>query len=435
MTTQVVENENGLLDRLGDPEQAQAIFSDPEKAKAFAADLKAAQEKKYADILNQAKEQNAAQLAQALKERDEVSRPVVPANRSKHYNAQADGASVDGITESRGEFYAAVYDRQRDEGLRAKAQQIRNSASTTVPADGGFLVPEEYRADLMETALEASVVRSRAVTIPMSTSRVKIPVIDDTSHASTTFGGVSVAWTSEEALIADSQPKFGEITLDAQKLTAMVLASSELVQDSAVSLAGVIDRILPQAIAFKEDTAFLRGTGAGEPLGILNAGAKVTVAKETGQAADTIVWENLVKMYSRLLPGSAANAVWVANPDTFPELATMALSVGTGGSAIWLQNGVGAPPLSILGLPVIFSEKMSTVGDEGDIALIDFNYYMVGDRQVMTADTSMHYKFANDQIAYRFIERVDGRPSLLSALTPAQGSSTKSAYITLAARA
>jgi HK97 family phage major capsid protein len=161
----------------------------------------------------------------------------------------------------------------------------------------------------------------------------------------------------------------------------------------------------------------------------------VTVTKETGQAADTILWENIVKMYSRMLPASLGRAVWIANLDTFPQLATMALNVGTGGSAIWLNNGVQGPPMTILGRPVIFNEKVPTVGDANDISFIDFGYYLIGDRMQMRAESSAHAQFVNDKTVYRIIERVDGRGWIQSAITPKTGSNTLSPFVALGARA
>src|SRR5690606_36885955 len=121
----------------------------------------------------------------------------------------------------------------------------------------------------------------------------------------------------------------------------------------------------PEALAWFDDVAFTEGNAVGQPLAYLTAPAAVTVPKESGQGAGTIVWENIVKAYSRMLPSSIARAVWVAHIDTFPELATMALSVGTGGSAVWIgtgaHDGAGAPPMTILGRPVIFTEKVSSV--------------------------------------------------------------------------
>jgi HK97 family phage major capsid protein len=136
-----------------------------------------------------------------------------------------------------------------------------------------------------------------------------------------------------------------------------------------------------------------------------------------------------------MLPSSLNTAVWVVAPDTFPELATMALSVGTGGSAIWLNNGASGPPMTILGRPVIVSEKAKKLGDAGDVNFMDFGYYLIGDRQAMQAQSSPHYKFANDKTAFRIIERVDGRPWLQSAITPQNGSTaTLSPFVKIAAR-
>jgi HK97 family phage major capsid protein len=201
-----------------------------------------------------------------------------------------------------------------------------------------------------------------------------------------------------------------------------------------VSFAAFLNMVWPQAIAFFEDVAFMAGSGVGEPLGWLNANAAVSVTKESGQANTTIVWENIVKMYARMLPASLGKAVWIANLDTFAELATMALSVGTGGAPIWINNGAEGPPMTILGRPVIFTEKAATLGGAGDINLVDLSYYLIGDRQAMQMETSPHYKFANDQTAVRIIERVDGRPWLNSAITPQTGSNTLSPFVKIAAR-
>ena len=153
------------------------------------------------------------------------------------------------------------------------------------------------------------------------------------------------------------------------------------------------------------------------------------------------MWENIVGMYAQMLPTSLKNAVWIAAIDTFPQLATMALSVGTGGGPVWI-GGYGGPsggwtprPMTILGRPVIFTEKVPALGTTGDISFVDLSYYLIGDRQQVEVAASDQALFQNDQTAYRIIERVDGRPWLQSALTPHNGSSNKlSAFIQLASR-
>jgi HK97 family phage major capsid protein len=128
--------------------------------------------------------------------------------------------------------------------------------------------------------------------------------------------------------------------------------------------------------------------------------------------------------------------VWLASPDVFVELATMALEVGTGGSAVWLTDAHGTPVLTLLGRPVIMTERApAALGTRGDLSFVDFGMYLIGDRQMMTAASSEHVKFTSDKTTYRLIARNDGRPWLESAITPHNNSSTLSPFVQLATRA
>lgn len=315
---------------------------------------------------------------------------------------------------------------------------IKNSFSSEEPGAGGFLIPEIMRSEMLQLALEESIVRSKATVIPMSTLRVPVPTVDDTSHVSSLFGGVTYYWTEEAAQLTESQASFGRVVLDAKKLTGFFKVPAELLQD-APAFAAWFDERIPRGLAWAEDVAFMTGDDAGQPLGFINCPASVQVTAESGQTTNTIVWENIVKMYSRMLPQSLPNAVWVASIDTFPQLATMALSVGTGGGPVWLGHymnpGDKTPPMSILGRPVYFTEKTPALGTTGDINFVDLSYYLIGDRQAVSVDASEHFLFQNNQVAYRIIERVDGRPWLQSALTPHNGSSaTLSPFVQIATR-
>jgi HK97 family phage major capsid protein len=351
------------------------------------------------------------------------------------YNPRAMGAKIDNEFDGSADYLRAIWhNTSRDAPLQAKLQRVRNAFSTTVPSEGGYLLPETLRAQLLEIALETSIVRPRAMVIPMETMRVPIPMVDSTSNVDSVFGGIVAYWTEEGAALQESSASFGRVVLDSKKLTALTHVPNELISDSPISFQAFIDRKFPQALAFYEDDAFMNGSGAGEPHGFLNSPAAISITAESGQPADTIVWENLVKMYARMLPSSHGRAVWVASHDTFPELATMALSVGTGGSAIWLNNGQEGPPMTILGRPVLFTEKCPALGGAGDINYVDLDYYLVGDRQVMSAMSTPHYRFGNDQTSYRIIQRVDGRPWIQSAITPKNGGATLSPFVKIAAR-
>jgi HK97 family phage major capsid protein len=358
------------------------------------------------------------------------------AARSGTYNPRAMGSVLDREFENASDYFKTIWHlTNKTQDVQTKLSRVRNAFSSVVPSEGGFLIPEILRSELLALSLETAIVRPRARVIPMDSLRVPFPAIDATSNVSSVYGGIVAYWTEEGAALTASSATFGRVVLDAKKLTAYAQVPNELMSDSLISMQALLDQLFPEALGFYEDDAFLNGSGVGMPLGAMNSSAMITVAKESMQVADTIVWENIVKMYARMLPTSLNRAVWLVPPNAFPELATMALSIGTGGSAIWLSNGVNSPPTSILGRPVIVTEKAAKLGDEGDISFVDFGFYLIGDRQVMSAMSSPHYRFGNDETAYRIIERVDGKPWLNSAITPKNNGDTLSPFVQLAERA
>jgi HK97 family phage major capsid protein len=356
------------------------------------------------------------------------------------YNSRAMGAAIDNEFESAGDYFQTIWHQrngQRDHKTENKIHRVRNAFSSNVPSEGGFLIPETMRSEMLRIGLETAIVRPRARVIPMESLRVPFPAIDSTSNASSVYGGVIAYWTEEGATLQQSSAQFSRVVLDAKKLTAYTAVPNELLADSIISFEAFINQIFPEALTYYEDDAFINGTGVGEPLGFLDPSnaSMISVAKEGGQAADTIVWENIIAMYARMLPTSLNRAAWIVAPNVFPQLATMALSVGTGGVPVWLPDGTNSPSMQLLGRPVIVSEKVPKLGDAGDINLVDLSYYLIGDRQVMSAMSSQHYLFQNDMTAYRIIERLDGRPWLQSALTPRNGGDTLSPFVSLAERA
>lgn len=354
------------------------------------------------------------------------------------FDAEYAGDAIDTVGEVVRLGWHKTLQGQLGPELQGKAQRLLNSFSSVIPDAGGFLIPEVMRSTLMMLALPNSIVRPRATVIPMDSLRVPIPIVDSTSNASSVHGGMVGYWTEEAGALVESQAKFGRVVLEAKKLTGYSVIPNELFQDAIGALIAFIETQWPKVIAWFEDLGFMRGTGTGEPLGFLGTGnpAAIAVAKESGQAANTILWENIVTMFSRMFPSSMGKGIWLAAPNAMRELFTMALAVGTGGSPVFVNSASEAAPVTILGRPVIFDERMSTVGTRGDIAFVDLSHYLVGDRMAMTMDSSPHVRFANDQTAVRIINRVDGRPWLTSPITPQNGSTdTLSPFVELATRA
>lgn len=441
----------GLEEMLGNP-RAMRDLTDPKNKGKFGEFISAYARSvlnKDQEIAAQVREETKRQIRDWLKENGEPARPdvrpqlgpgpsVALGQNATVHNPKALGARIDSEVASVADYFQLIWhNADRDASAQARLSRIRSAFSSNVPSEGGFLIPETLRSEMLRVSLEASIMRSRARVIPMETLRVPFPAIDSTSNASSVYGGLVAYWTEESAAMTASQAAFSRVTLEAKKLTMYTEVPNELINDSAMSFEAFMGQIFPEALGFNEDDAFLNGTGVGQPLGILNGTGVIEVTKQTNQAADSIVWENIVNMYCRMLPGSLGRAVWVASIDCLPELMTMAQVVGAGGVPVYLPaNGAaGAPYGTLLGRPVILTEKVPKLGNGKDINFIDPGFYLIGDRQVMSATSSPHFKFSSDQTAFKIVSRVDGLPWLQSEITPKNSSATLSPYVTLAERA
>lgn len=449
----IPKNSDELAEMMGDPGRLAPVLANTDTLKAFIEEYAKQQQGDGTDLHKQVQAEVQRGLAAFLKdaEGDGVKRPNMNPKAADPYasapkgvraqglyNPKAIGAKVDGLFNSSGEYFQAIWRSNPDKNspeMGQKLEKLRNFSST-VPSDGGFLIPETLRSELLRVALESAVVRPRARVIPMETLRVPFPAIDSTSNVSSVHGGIVGYWTEEGAALTESQARFGRVVLDAKKLTAFTKVPSELLSDSLISLTALIDQMFPEALAWFEDIAFLAGSGVGEPLGVLNGAAAISATRTA--SGNDIEFADVVNMYARMLPQSISRAVWLASIDTFPSLAQLAMTRGTDGiasPALWLNNGqaIGSPPMTLLGRPVIFTEKVPASGSAGDLSFIDFGFYLLGDRQAMQARQSDERYFEVDEVAFRIIERVDGRPWLQSAITPQNGGDTLSPIVKLAA--
>ena len=312
-------------------------------------------------------------------------------------------------------------------------------SNETTPSDGGFLVQQDFATEILKKTFATGEVISRVKKIPLSPGKngIKINAVNETSRATgSRWGGVRVYRAAEAEQYTASRPKMRQIVLDLKKLIGLWYVTDELLADGA-AMQGVAMDAFPQEFRFAIENEIIRGTGAGQMQGILNANCLVTVDKESGQADDTIVTENIDNMWARCWARSRLNSVWFYNQDIEPELANLTRDVGTGGVAVFTPpGGVSAAPFAtIKGRPAIPIEYASTLGDKGDIMLLDLNEYITIDSGGPQMESSIHLRFDYGEQVFRWTMRNDGQPIWNSALTPFKGASnTQSPFVTLAAR-
>ena len=345
------------------------------------------------------------------------------------HNPLAIGAALDGKFETFQDFMKATLSlvgrRNVDSRLRLinEGGDIRADLAGEEIELGGALVPEEFRSQLMMLTLQPNAIRSMATVLPMGSSTLTVPAIRDESHSGkTVYGGVRAYWTEAGEDITESEPNFSQIRLTAKGLLTLTTVNNTLIMDSFTTLTPLIGKLFMGASDWEQERTFIRGTGAGEPLGILNSPATVTVSGGTA----VLTTDHIGSMEARLLPECDPYAVWMIHPSMRADL----YSLTNDGIQVWHGPLAQRQPSMLNGRPIIVNEHMNAKGTAGgNMGLVDWRMYLIGDRQAMSMAASEHSKFSSNQTQIRGVQRLDGQPWLDTALTPAQGTDTLSPFV------
>ena len=383
--------------------------------------------------LKERSDRNAAEAARESPEPGVRTVPAAPKDGARPFKTFGEQlkeiatAGMNGIQQSHGKL---VYGKAA-------------GANETVPSEGGFLVQEDFSTALLQAVRHNSMILPRVTNLPLSgnSNAIKLPMIDETSRArGARMGGVRAYWLAEGEQKIDSKPKFAEISLGLNKIAALGYATDELLQDAS-AMETFMKIGFENEIRFEVEDAIFNGNGVGKPLGFLKSGAVITVTKESGQANGTITFNNLVAMLDRLPARSRRNAVWVV-ADSQVETALYSIMLpGAAGHPVYLPPGQNSATPgnaqlgTLLGRPVLPVEYLPALGQVGDIALVDFSEYITIDKGGIQSAESMHVRFIYDEMTFRMVYRIDGKPAWRQPVTTANGATTKSPFIVLQARA
>jgi HK97 family phage major capsid protein len=300
--------------------------------------------------------------------------------------------------------------------------------------DGGYSIPPAFSTEIFSLSLGQQALLPYTDEVTVTGNTMGFPK-DETTPWGT--NGIRAYWQGEASSGTGTKGVLNTTDLRLKKLMALVPVTEELLSDSN-ALASYLPKKIGASIQWKTNEAILFGKGNGQPFGALSGAAAVTVAKETGQAAASLVAANLAKMIARLPEGSFPRSVWIINNDVLPALFTLTL----GNYPIYLPSGSpvggiqGSPYGTLLGRPILVSQHAETVGSEGDVILVDLNYYQtITKAGGMQTATSMHLYFDADMTAFRTTFRIDGQSKLSAAIDPAKGTTKLSPFVKLGARA
>jgi len=367
----------------------------------------------------------------ASDDEDEAPAPRPQARTVPAQVRPANEASRGGFR-SFGDFVAAVRNASSRGGSvdgRLMGAAASTYANEGAGADGGFAVPPDYRATIMEKAFGEDSLISRTDRQTSASNTMTFP-----SDMTTPWGaaGIQSYWEGEAATIRQSRPVLQNVSVRLHKLTSLVPVTEELLDD-APAMGSYVARKAAEKIDFKLSNAIAYGDGVGQPLGFMASAALVSTPAVSGQTADTIIAQNVLDMYSRMPVQSRRTAVWLIHPDAEPQLPLMKV----GDSPVYMPPGglSGAMHGTLLSRPVIPHQICKTLGDLGDIMLIDLaSYLAVVKAGGLRSQTSIHLWFDQDITAFKFTMRVGGQPWWSEATSSLNGSHTMSPFVTLAAR-
>lgn len=322
---------------------------------------------------------------------------------------------------------AMSQDIRMPNGVVRKAPLAENSGQT-----GGYLVPPQFQSELLTIAAEDAFIEPLAKVVPMGSKTMSWPMLDITTAQSAGtspyFGGVYASWQPEAATISETEPAFRMSEWTAWDLVMYSVASNQVLMDNGIGLDALLSQLFAQAITWYKEWAFLRGSGAGSnmPLGIINAPATY-VQSRSGGGAFTLA--DVAAMLSRLHVRSWDSACWIMHQSVLPKLIQMTSGADGADRLLWYdwEQAPGTqkrPKVFFFGLPLYFTEKVPQLGTKGDVMLVDWSQYVIGNRLDYQIDVSKDYLFRTNQLAWRIIARCDGRPWLNNVITDSVGYTT-----------
>lgn len=283
------------------------------------------------------------------------------------------------------------------------AQVLRALVEGT-DSQGGYLVPEELRAEVFRVMPDYAVMRKLARIIPMSTDTLKL---NSNTAVPTAY------WTSEYQSKSTTSAEFGQVSLTPNDLVCLLPVSEQLLADANINLVQLIIELFAEAIARAEDKAFFTGSGSGQPKGIS------TESLNSINAGGTLDLDNVIDLIDTVpqsvTQSQTSSVAFVGN--RYVKRLVRKLK-DTTGEYLWRQGGVANNgqtvrlPDTLYGYPFYEQNDLP----QSELYFGDWKNYIIGDRQVMTVKTTDTggEAWRRNSVEIKAVSRVDGKAVLTS---------------------
>lgn len=311
-----------------------------------------------------------------------------PADPSFVHRAPDPGSPGAGPAEALKRIHREAFDRFLRHGERAAVEVMaaggigpkEQHALLGTQADlGGFLVPEDFQAEVIRDLAGFAVIRPVARVMPTSRSTLVFPAVAaGTDPYPSGFAG---SWKPEgyvtggTAPTVQNKPTFGQerIPVHSWQPDAIEI-TTELIEDSAAPLDSILAEIIAETKALDEDTAFIKGNGVGRPLGLVDAGAGITTV--VSGDANLLKYNGLVDLFTGLPAQYRQNGKFLMNSATYGKVLQLADTNNLPLFPPGMQVG------TLWGKAILFSEFVASVAANA-LAIVfgDFRYYGIAERR------------------------------------------------------
>ena len=272
-------------------------------------------------------------------------------------------------------------------------EPLTNALKIGRDGSGGFLTPDELEKQITDAMNKANVFRKIAHVIQVDHDR-RIPVVQTRGSAS---------WVDEEGVVLETDDEFGEVTLGAHKAATSIKISEELLEDAGFDMESYISLEFARRIGDLEESAFISGTGAGMPLGILNIAPIGAVTEQAGK----ISVDDMLELFYSVGEKYRANAVWVFSDDVERALRKAKNTIGR---PLWEDALTEGELDAFLGRPAVICKSMPDIAPGENIAMFgDFAYFWIADRGRRSFKRLDELYAATGQVGFRATQRVDAR--------------------------
>jgi len=308
--------------------------------------------------------------------------------------------------------YAAAFESYIRFGKDALADTERKALSTLTDTEGGFVVAEEFRTEVIRKLRNLVWIRDRATVIQTTAGAVAFPTFDPADAQTTPPVTQQNAAISSAALSS----LFGKTQFTPHKRAVIIPMPLELLEDAVVAVDSLLTDFFALRFAELNENDFIAGTGVNMPLGLTVAPGLPTLAIAGSTTA--MVPEDIVKTVYGMRAVYRRDAAWLMHRLVVQAVRLFRTNIGGAGTGNFMfQPGMQAgQPATLFGYDLLESEFMPNpyTGVAGNPMMMfgNLKYYWIVDRIDMMVQRLNELYAANDQVGFRMRQRYDAAPVL-----------------------